>query len=108
MTTWAQVAECISANDAAGVVRACSGLSEAERRALAADAVALYHADWLNVVAGLAVLATGARSDMDRLWGFVLARQPDESLAILVDRQPAWLRVWLTSRMGQEPHCPLL
>ena len=52
MTTWEQLAERSAADDAAGVVSLCAVLSEAERRALAAEAVAGYRADPRNTVAG--------------------------------------------------------
>jgi hypothetical protein len=103
MTAWADVAKRIEEDDAAGVVRAFSGLSETQRRALTAEALALYKRDDLNAVAGLAVLATGARADVDRLWAGVMSIQAGACVEILSARRPPWLEGWLTALCEREP-----
>jgi hypothetical protein len=103
MTAWAEVAKRIEEDDAAGVVRHFSDLSERQRRALAAEALAHYRRDDLNAVAGLAVLATGSRADVDRLWVGVAAREPEACVEILAARQPSWLQAWVTTLCERDP-----
>ena len=103
MTVWAEVAERIEADDAAGVVETLLGLSETQRRSLAAEALAQYRRDDLNAVAGLAVLATGAKADVDRLWAGVVSRHPDACVDILAARRPSWLETWVTARCERDP-----
>src|SRR3954452_1416066 len=103
MTDWLDVADRIEAQDARGVVRAFAGLTEAQRRALAPEAIAHYKRDHLNAVAGLAVLATGARGDAERLWVGVVAREADACVELLAERQPNWVEEWVDRLCERAP-----